>query len=116
MKRLGDALAQLDATSRALLDLNMRRGMDEGEIGELLSVDAGEVASRREKILDGLADELQLEPREDRDELRATLPDLPAQYWNGKEEPAAGATTSTCARYPRPRGKGPPQVTSTSTG
>jgi hypothetical protein len=84
MKRLGEALGKLDATNRALLDLNLRRGMDEGEIAEMLSVDADEVASRREKVLVGLADELNLESREDRDELRATLPDLPAKYWNGK--------------------------------
>ena len=83
MKTLGDAVGRLDPTNRALLDLNLRRGMDEAEIAEVLSVDAGEVSSRRTEILDGLASELGLSSREDRDEMRATLPDLPARYWKG---------------------------------
>jgi len=82
MKRLGEALAKLDPESRALLDLNMRRGLEEGEIADILSVKADDVAERREKILSGLDVELGLESREDRDELRATLPDLPSRLWN----------------------------------
>ena len=81
--RLGEALARLDPTDRALLDLDLRRGMEEGEIAEALSLDADEISSRRTEILDGLASELGLETREDRDELWATLPDLPARCWEG---------------------------------
>jgi len=84
IKRLGEALAGLDAESRALLDLNVRRGMEENEIAEILNVDADNVASRRRKILEQLDSELGLETREDRDELRATLPDLPPKLWEGR--------------------------------
>ncbi|MBA2420907.1 MAG: sigma-70 family RNA polymerase sigma factor [Thermoleophilaceae bacterium] len=84
LKRLGEALAALDPESRALLDLNVRRGMEENEIAEILNVDADNVASRRRKILEGLDSELGLETREDRDELRATLPDLPPKLWQGR--------------------------------
>lgn len=84
MKRLGEALAALDPESRALLDLNVRRGMEEDEIADILSVDAGEVVARRRKILERLDSELGLETREDRDELRATLPDLPPKLWQGR--------------------------------
>jgi len=84
IKRLGEALAGLDAESRALLDLNVRRGMEESEIAEILNVDADNVASRRRKILEQLDSELGLETREDRDELRATLPDLPPKLWQGR--------------------------------
>ena len=84
IKRLGEALAALDAESRALLDLNVRRGMEENEIAEILNVDADNVASRRRKILEGLDSELGLKTREDRDELRATLPDLPPKLWQGR--------------------------------
>ena len=84
IKRLGEALAALDAESRALLDLNVRRGMEENEIAEILNVDADNVASRRRKILEQLDSELGLETREDRDELRATLPDLPPKLWEGR--------------------------------
>jgi len=84
IKRLGEALAALDAESRALLDLNVRRGMEESEIAEILNVDADNVASRRRKILERLDSELGLITREDRDELRATLPDLPPKLWQGR--------------------------------
>ena len=84
VKSLGDALAGLDPESRALLDLNVRRGMEEGEIASILNVDAEEVAARRRRILEGLDSELGLETREERDELRATLPDLPARVWRGR--------------------------------
>jgi len=84
IKRLGEALAGLDAESRALLDLNVRRGMEENEIAEILNVDAENVASRRRKILERLDSELGLDTREDRDELRATLPDLPPKLWQGR--------------------------------
>lgn len=84
IKRLGEALAGLDAESRALLDLNVRRGMEENEIAEILNVDADNVASRRRKILERLDSELGLDTREDRDELRATLPDLPPKLWQGR--------------------------------
>ena len=84
IKRLGEALAALDAESRALLDLNVRRGMEENEIAEILNVDADNVASRRRKILEQLDSELGLDTREDRDELRATLPDLPPKLWQGR--------------------------------
>ncbi len=83
IEKLGEELAKLDPTSRALLDLNLRRGMEEEEIAEVLSVDADEVATRREKILERMAADLGLETREERDELRATLPDLPPKCWKG---------------------------------
>jgi DNA-directed RNA polymerase specialized sigma24 family protein len=81
MEKLREELAQMDPTTRALLELNLRRGMEEGEIAEALDVDADEVSSRREEALEGLASDLGLQTREQRDELRATLPDLPADYW-----------------------------------
>jgi DNA-directed RNA polymerase specialized sigma24 family protein len=83
MEKLRDELARLDPTDRALLDLNLRRGMEESEIAEVLNVDADEVSTRRERILEKLASDLGLETREQRDELRATLPDLPAKSWKG---------------------------------
>jgi len=84
MERLGEALAGLDPESRALLDLNLRRGMEESEIAGILSVKADDVADRRETILSDLQTQLGLDTREQRDELRATLPDLPGRLWNGR--------------------------------
>jgi DNA-directed RNA polymerase specialized sigma24 family protein len=81
---MGEALAELDPESRALLDLSLRRGMDDADICAVLRVEPEEVARRREELLERLADELGLETREQRDELFASLPDLPDRYWRGQ--------------------------------
>jgi DNA-directed RNA polymerase specialized sigma24 family protein len=84
IRDMGTALAGLDPESRALLDLSLRRGLDDSEIAEVLRVSADEVAKRREELFDRLAEELGLETREQRDELFASLPDLPDEYWRGQ--------------------------------
>ena len=81
MKAVREALARLDAESLALLELSVRRGLDDEEIGEFLRVDPAEVARRRDELLRRLAADLELDGREQRDELFATLPDLPWDYW-----------------------------------
>ena len=81
MKAAREALARLDRQSLALLELSLRRALDDEEIGEFLGVDPGEVAKRRDEILERLAADLRLDGREERDELFATLPDLPWEYW-----------------------------------
>jgi DNA-directed RNA polymerase specialized sigma24 family protein len=86
MKDLGAALARLDPESRALLELSMRRGMPEHEIGEYLSVDPNEVGRRRGELFERLAEDLQLDGREQRDELYATLQDLPDECWSGRPQ------------------------------
>ena len=88
MKAVREALAHLDAESLALLELSVRRGLDDEEIGEFLRVDPGKVAHRRDELLERLADDLRLDGREQRDELFATLPDLPWDYWRPQAERA----------------------------
>jgi hypothetical protein len=75
------ALASLDPETRALLDLSLRRGLEDDDIASVLRVGEDEVRRRREGAFDRLAGELRLDGREQRDELFATLPDLPASYW-----------------------------------
>ena len=75
------ALSRLDPASRALLDLSLRQGRDDEEIAKVLHVEPGEVHKRVDDVLDGIAGELKLDSREERAELRATLPDLPADAW-----------------------------------
>ena len=84
MERLGEALAKLDPESRALLDLSTRRGLEDSEIAGILDVQTDDVADRREKIISELETELGLTTRDQRAELRADLPDLPARLWNGR--------------------------------
>jgi DNA-directed RNA polymerase specialized sigma24 family protein len=83
MKDIGAALATLDDEGRALLDLSLRRGMDDEEIAGILRVEPDEVGRRRAELLDRLGSELGLDEREQREELRATLPDLPPEFWRG---------------------------------
>jgi DNA-directed RNA polymerase specialized sigma24 family protein len=81
MRDLGRALAELDDESRALLELSMRRGMSDEEIAAVLLVDTPEVKQRKVELFDRLASELKLDGRQERDELFATLQDLPPELW-----------------------------------
>jgi DNA-directed RNA polymerase specialized sigma24 family protein len=81
MEDLGAALSRLDASSRELLELSRRRGLADDEVAELMRTDRQEVGRRRAEILERLAADLGLDGREERDELFATLPDLPPRLW-----------------------------------
>jgi DNA-directed RNA polymerase specialized sigma24 family protein len=83
MKEIGAGLGRLGPEDRALLDLSMRRGMSDDDIAGVLRCEPGEVSERREALLEQLADMLELSGRDQRDELRATLPDLPPEIWSG---------------------------------
>jgi DNA-directed RNA polymerase specialized sigma24 family protein len=76
-----DVLSRLDRTSRALLHLSVGRGLTDAEIASVIHVDVTDVARRVTDVLDRIAGDLGLEGREQRDELRATLPDLPQDAW-----------------------------------
>jgi DNA-directed RNA polymerase specialized sigma24 family protein len=75
------ALSRLDPESRALLDLSLRRGLDDDDIASVLRVDQDEVKRRRDAAFERLVAEVGLETRDERDELFATLQDLPPEYW-----------------------------------
>jgi DNA-directed RNA polymerase specialized sigma24 family protein len=81
IEQAAEALSRLDPASRALLDLSVRHGMHEAEIAEVLQVEPADLQRRVDELLDRLADELSLKSREERWELRATLPDLPPDAW-----------------------------------
>jgi DNA-directed RNA polymerase specialized sigma24 family protein len=83
MKDLGAALGQLNDRDREVLELSLRRGMSDEEIAAGRSTDASEVALQRADVLDRLASDLGLDGREQRDELFATLQDLPPELWHG---------------------------------
>jgi anti-sigma-K factor RskA len=58
-------LADLSAESRALLELSVRRGIPDDEIASLLHTPESEVRSRREAVMQEVADSLGEEPDED---------------------------------------------------
>jgi hypothetical protein len=78
------ALGKLDPESRALLDLSLRRGLEDDDIANVLRVDTAEVERRRSVAFEQLVSDLDLSTREARDELFATLPDLPPEYWRAE--------------------------------
>lgn len=82
-KELSRALGALDDENRALLELSFRRGMADEEIAAVLNVETSEVGGRRAELFERLSGELKLDSRDARDELFATLPDLPAELWRG---------------------------------
>ena len=84
MGELAEAIGRLDPAGRALLDLSMRREMPDADIADVLRVAPAEVDSRRGEVLQRLADDLGLDGRMERDELFATLPDLPAAAWSNQ--------------------------------
>ena len=67
---LDRVLAVLSAESRALLELSVRRGIPDDEIGSLLGTPEAEVRSRREAVMQDVADSLGEEPD---DELRRQM-------------------------------------------
>ena len=91
MKRLGAALASLEPESRALLDLSLRRGFPDDEIAQVRHMAVQEVGPRRDEALERLAAELELTRREERDELFATLQDLPDEHWQAERAQAERA-------------------------
>ena len=84
MRAARRALQRLDPETRALLDLSIRRGLEDEDIASVLRVEPEEVARRRSNALGEIASDLGLTRREDRDELLATLPDLPPEYWRAE--------------------------------
>jgi hypothetical protein len=81
--RLPAALADLDPGNRALLDLSLRRGVSDAEIGELLRKDPDEVSRGRDAVLGLLADALDLDGHDRRERVRRAIAELPDEAWSG---------------------------------
>lgn len=80
-RRLIDAVNELDPASRALLDLSLRLGVDDGELGSVLALEPGDVARRRQRLLEGLAAEQGRDPGAAQ-EVERELRELPAEEWS----------------------------------
>jgi hypothetical protein len=91
--RLPAALGDLDPGNRALLDLSLRRGVSDAEIGELLRKEPGDVARGRDAVLELLADALDVGGHDRRERVREAVAALPDDAWRA----------SPCASPPPPR-------------
>ena len=79
--RLPAALADLDPGNRALLDLSLRRGVSDAEIGELLRKTPEDVARGRDAVLELLADALEVPGHDRRERVRRAVSELPDDAW-----------------------------------
>ena len=86
--RLPAAIGDLDPGNRALLDLSLRRGVSDAEIGELLRKEPDEVARGRDAVLELLADALEVDGHDRRDRVRQALAAMPDDAWRAKPAPA----------------------------
>jgi hypothetical protein len=81
------SIGRLDPVDRSLLDLSVRRGVEDEVIATILRVDEIEIARRRRQLLEAVADYLGLVGEEERARLPAILEALPDQHWAEPEEP-----------------------------
>lgn len=79
--RLPDAIGDLDPGNRALLDLSLRRGVSDAEIGELLRKQPSDVARGRDAVLELLADALDVNGHDRRERVREAVASLPDDAW-----------------------------------
>ena len=98
--RLPAAIGDLDPGNRALLDLSLRRGVSDAEIGELLRKEPAEVARGRDAVLELLADALDVGGHDRRERVRAAVAELPDDAWHAPAAPSPAA--------PPPRPPAPP--------
>ncbi len=90
--RLPRALADLDPGNRALLDLSLRRGVSDAEIGELLRKDPADVARGRDAVLELLCDALDVGGHDRRERVRQAVSALPDDAWRPGVAPPPGPT------------------------
>ena len=80
--RLPAAIGDLDPGNRALLDLSLRRGVSDAEIGELLRKEPAEVARGRDAVLELLADALDVGGHDRRERVREAVAALSDDAWH----------------------------------
>ena len=87
--RLPAAIGDLDPGNRALLDLSLRRGVSDAEIGELLRKEPDDVARGRDAVLELLADALEVGGQDRRERVRQAVAALPDDAWRAGPAPPA---------------------------
>ena len=105
-EQLAQALDRIDPRDRELLSLSLGRRVPDEALARVLAVDSGEVARRRARAIERLADELQLQRGEDLGEVLKAL--LEPETWSvaaatfGAEFAAGGGAATRLAAVPAP--------------
>jgi hypothetical protein len=79
--RLAESLAQLDAGTRALLDLSLRRAIPDDQVAKVLGVEAASIPPRRARGIAQLADMMEVPGPSELAALLIAIPDLPEEAW-----------------------------------
>jgi hypothetical protein len=101
--RLPAAIGDLDPGNRALLDLSLRRGVSDAEIGELLRKEPSDVARGRDAVLELLADALEVGGHDRRERVRMAVAALPDDAWRAPAAHASSAPPQVSATPPPPK-------------
>jgi hypothetical protein len=79
--RLAQAVGELDAGTRALLDLSLRRAIPDDQVAAALGVDARSIPPRRARGIAELADKLEVPGPSELAALLLAIPELPDEAW-----------------------------------
>ena len=78
---LAESLGRLDAGTRALLDLSLRRAIPDDQVAKVLGVDAASIPPRRARGIAQLADMMEVPGPSELAALLIAIPDLPEEAW-----------------------------------
>lgn len=91
---LAESLGKLDAGTRALLDLSLRRAIPDDQVAQVLGVDAASIPPRRARGIAQLADMMEVPGPSELAALLIAIPDLPEAAWGvPTPEPFKGGVT-----------------------
>jgi len=79
--RLAECVSQLDAGTRALLDLSLRRAVPDEQVASVLGVDAASIPPRRARGIAQLADMMEVPGPSELAALLIAIPELPESAW-----------------------------------
>ena len=95
--RLAESLGRLDAGTRALLDLSLRRAIPDEQVAEVLGVEPSSIPPRRARGIAQLADMMEVPGPSELAALLIAIPELPEEAW-GVPAPAPFAGNISRAR------------------
>jgi hypothetical protein len=100
-ERLAASLGELDAGTRALLDLSLRRAIPDDQVAKALGVDAASIPPRRARGIGELADRMEVPGPSELAALLIAIPDLPDHAWDVPTVamPSAPAITSAARAH-----------------
>jgi hypothetical protein len=91
---LAESVGKLDAGTRAMLDLSLRRAIPDDQVAKVLGVDAKSIPPRRARGIAQLADMMEIPGPSELAALLIAIPELPEEAWGVPAPvPVAGGVT-----------------------